>query len=240
MSAPRNIQIQTMLAFGRGERIVEMCEHKGVGHSDTLTDGACEAAAQALAQAYMQARGRVQHFDVDKGLLIAGQSVPRFGGGEIIEPIKLIVCGRATLCPEAFDVGEVVIQAVADFLRRTVSVDPAASIQPYSKSFRLSKRGAPASRVPTIARMQSHCLMTPRLASGPHRTPDLNKQCYIWRKFYAQLRLNSNSLLQATILKLWACERMMNVDSRSRWRSLIATSTASRSTLLFGTKSWHI
>jgi len=32
-------------------RQVEVCEHKGVGHPDTLADGACEAAAVALARA---------------------------------------------------------------------------------------------------------------------------------------------------------------------------------------------
>jgi S-adenosylmethionine synthetase len=125
MSIARNIHIQAMPAPPRDEREVEMCEHKGIGHPDTLTDGACEAAAQALAQAYMRARGRVLHFNVDKGLLIAGQSAPCFGGGKIVEPIKLIVCGRAAPCPDAFDVGEVVVQAVRDFLRRTVNVAPA-------------------------------------------------------------------------------------------------------------------
>ena len=52
-------------------RAVEICEHKGIGHPDTLTDGACEAAAAALARAYREAFGRVLHFNVYKGLLIA-------------------------------------------------------------------------------------------------------------------------------------------------------------------------
>ena len=38
-------------------RAVEICEHKGIGHHDTLTDGAREAAAVALARAYRAARG---------------------------------------------------------------------------------------------------------------------------------------------------------------------------------------
>ena len=124
MSTRRNIHIEAVPAPHQGEQAVEMCEHKGVGHPDTLTDGACEAAAQALAQAYMEARGRVLHFNVDKGLLIAGQSAPSFGGGKIIEPIKLIVCGRAAPCPDAFDVGEVVVRAVNAFLQRTINVAP--------------------------------------------------------------------------------------------------------------------
>jgi S-adenosylmethionine synthetase len=51
-------------------RALEICEHNGIGHPDTLTDGACEAAAVALARAYREAFGRVLHFNVDKGLLI--------------------------------------------------------------------------------------------------------------------------------------------------------------------------
>jgi S-adenosylmethionine synthetase len=100
-----------------------MCEHKGIGHPDTLTDGACEAAACALATAYEDACGRVLHFNLDKGLLVAGRSVPRFGGGVISEPIKLIICGRATRCEGRFDVSDVVVAAVNDFLRRSIRVD---------------------------------------------------------------------------------------------------------------------
>lgn len=78
------------------ERDFELCEHKGVGHPDSIADGACEAAAVALAGAHLAHVRRVGHFNVDKGLLIAGRSRVRFGGGEIIEPMRLIVCGRAT------------------------------------------------------------------------------------------------------------------------------------------------
>jgi S-adenosylmethionine synthetase len=101
-------------------RRVEMCEHKGVGHPDTLTDGACEAAAVALAGAYRAAFGEVLHFNVDKGLLVGGRSVPRFGGGRIVEPAKLIVCGRAANPAGKLDLEGIVIAAVREHLQRTV------------------------------------------------------------------------------------------------------------------------
>jgi S-adenosylmethionine synthetase len=101
-------------------RPVEICEHKGVGHPDTLTDGACEAAAVALARAYLSAFGQVLHFNVDKGLLIAGQSEPRFGGGRIVEPIKLIVCGRASNPDGKLDIEGIVTNAVREHLKRSV------------------------------------------------------------------------------------------------------------------------
>lgn len=76
-------------------RHVEVCEHKGIGHPDTITDAVCEAVACALARAYRDCYGRVLHFNVDKGLLVAGRAEPRFGGGRLVAPAKLIVCGRA-------------------------------------------------------------------------------------------------------------------------------------------------
>lgn len=95
MRDERLIRIHASSSRSFAERPFEACEHKGIGHPDTLTDGTCEAAAVALAQAYRATYGRVLHFNLDKGLLVAGRSAPRFGGGAITEPIKLIVCGRA-------------------------------------------------------------------------------------------------------------------------------------------------
>ena len=103
-----------------GERAVEICEHKGAGHPDTLTDGACEAAACALAREYQRVYGRILHFNVDKGLLVAGQSRPQFGGGQILRRMKLIVCGRAARPDAHFDVPAIVTDAVRQFLRGTV------------------------------------------------------------------------------------------------------------------------
>lgn len=60
---------------------VEMCEHKGIGHPDSLCDGVAQAVSLALNRAYLQAYGRIQHYNVDKALLIGGQSQPHFGGG---------------------------------------------------------------------------------------------------------------------------------------------------------------
>ena len=101
-------------------RPTEMCEHKGIGHPDTITDGTCETAAQALAQAYRRTCGRVLHFNVDKGLLVAGRSEPRFGGGRVVEPAKLIVCGRASNPGGRLDVPSIVISAAERWLHQNI------------------------------------------------------------------------------------------------------------------------
>lgn len=102
------------------KRKAEMCEHKGIGHPDTIADMVCEAAGHALALEYERAFGRVLHFNVDKGLLIAGQSEPRFGGGRICEPIRLIICGRASDPDDWFDIQNVVINAGRQVLERNL------------------------------------------------------------------------------------------------------------------------
>lgn len=102
------------------DRITEICEHKGVGHPDTIADSVCEAAALALARMYWQSFGRVLHFNVDKGLLVAGASKPRFGGGRIAARPKLIICGRAASPGGRLDVAAIVRAAATDHLKRNL------------------------------------------------------------------------------------------------------------------------
>ena len=100
-------------------RRLEICEHKGVGHPDSLTDGACEAAAVALASAYRDAFGSPRHFNVDKGLLLAGRSAPRFGGGEVLQPARLVICGRAADSGGRFDAGQQAAEAARSYVAGT-------------------------------------------------------------------------------------------------------------------------
>ncbi|MFW9845577.1 MAG: methionine adenosyltransferase [Candidatus Thorarchaeota archaeon] len=77
------------------DRKVEIVERKGKGHPDTLCDKAAEELSVRLSEYYLETFGRVQHHNVDKVLLVGGQSNARFGGGDVIEPIYLLLSGRA-------------------------------------------------------------------------------------------------------------------------------------------------
>lgn len=112
----RNIIVTPFSCIPVEQREVEMCEHKGIGHPDTLADGVCEAASRALSLAYLKTYGRILHHNLDKGLLAAGRSTPRFGGGTIEEKARLIICGRATRPEPAFDVQAIVSKAARDYL----------------------------------------------------------------------------------------------------------------------------
>ena len=64
----------------------EVVERKGLGHPDTLADGISEAISRSLCEFYLDEFGQILHHNVDKVLIIAGKSAPRFAGGTILKP----------------------------------------------------------------------------------------------------------------------------------------------------------
>lgn len=75
---------------------VEVVERKGLGHPDSVCDAIAEAFGTALSRAYVERFGRVLHHNVDKVLLVGGESAPAFGGGRVLRPMVLHLAGRAT------------------------------------------------------------------------------------------------------------------------------------------------
>ncbi len=88
--------IVSPLAMRHDDPVAEVVEHKGIGHPDTICDALAEAFGVALGQYYVEHFGRPLHFNVDKALLVAGASSPAYGGGRVIEPMQMILGGRAT------------------------------------------------------------------------------------------------------------------------------------------------
>jgi S-adenosylmethionine synthetase len=74
----------------------EIVEIKGRGHPDTICDSICEQVSDDLLKLYETQCGRPLHYNVDKALLIGGKSSTRFGGGAIVESVKLYLGDRAT------------------------------------------------------------------------------------------------------------------------------------------------
>lgn len=79
-----------------GQQMVELVERKGVGHPDSICDAIMEAVSLALSRAYIEQAGRVLHHNIDKGLLVAGQTTPALGGGTVNSPMRIIFGDRAT------------------------------------------------------------------------------------------------------------------------------------------------
>jgi len=121
------ITIEAQRHPSASQRRVEYVERKGIGHPDTICDAVMESVSVALCSAYREACGRVLHHNVDKGLLVAGQSSPRLGGGTIDAPMRLIFSDRATTEVEGrrIPVGEIAEAAAKTWMRSHLRfVDP--------------------------------------------------------------------------------------------------------------------
>jgi S-adenosylmethionine synthetase len=106
------------------KRLVEIVERKGQGHPDYIADGISEWVSRYLSKFYMEQFGVILHHNVDKTLVVGGQATPRFGGGEVLQPIYILVSGRATYEVRTKDgvvkipLGPVVIQAARDWIKQ--------------------------------------------------------------------------------------------------------------------------
>ena len=114
----------------------EMVERKGKGHPDSVADECAEEISRRLSKYYQANFGQVLHHNVDKLALIGGVASPEFGGGEIIEPMKILAIGRATdqvVVGEKLrkiPVGMISIKSCRDIIKKTFrAVDPDLDVQ---------------------------------------------------------------------------------------------------------------
>ncbi len=80
------------------QRKTELVERKGLGHPDSISDGIAESVSQALSREYRDRFGTILHHNTDEVQLVAGEANPDIDSeeGEIIEPIYILLTGRAT------------------------------------------------------------------------------------------------------------------------------------------------
>jgi S-adenosylmethionine synthetase len=102
----RNINIQKITQTPIEARDCEIIERKGRGHPDYIADSISEVVSTALCKYYTKTFGVIFHHNVDKALVVGGRANPFFGGGEVCEPIHLIVAGRAVI--EILEGGKVI------------------------------------------------------------------------------------------------------------------------------------
>jgi S-adenosylmethionine synthetase len=90
-----DVVVERLTGSAAADAPLEVVERKGPGHPDTLCDRAAEEVCRALCGIYEARFGAILHHNVDKCALVGGRAAPRFGGGAVIEPIRLLVIGRA-------------------------------------------------------------------------------------------------------------------------------------------------
>jgi S-adenosylmethionine synthetase len=112
------INIEAYKGKSISEHSVEIVERKGTGHPDFICDSVMEAISIALSAAYLREFGAVLHHNIDKGLLVAGRVEKRFGGGEVVEPMELIIGDRATFSAggKAVPVADIAVAAAKEWL----------------------------------------------------------------------------------------------------------------------------
>ncbi len=101
---------------------VEIVERKGQGHPDYLCDKAAEEMSIAISKWYIENTGRILHHNLDKAVLAGGQSDARIGHGEILEPIYLLLVGRAVgvnskINGRFLPIGKLVIETTKNWLQ---------------------------------------------------------------------------------------------------------------------------
>ncbi|MHA1530504.1 MAG: methionine adenosyltransferase [Candidatus Heimdallarchaeota archaeon] len=102
---------------------VEIVERKGQGHPDYLCDKAAEEMSIAISKWYIENTGRILHHNLDKAILAGGQSDARIGYGEILEPIYLLIVGRAVgvnakINGKFLPIGKLVIETTKNWLEK--------------------------------------------------------------------------------------------------------------------------
>jgi len=111
---------------------IEIVERKGLGHPDSICDALADTLSVALSRFYLERFGTILHHNVDKALLRGGAARPRFGGGEVLQPIELYLAGRATAEVGGVHVPleELALETSRDWLKRHIRhLDPARHVR---------------------------------------------------------------------------------------------------------------
>ena len=106
---------------------LELVERKGTGHPDSMCDGIMEQISVSLCREYLATFGRILHHNVDKGLLVAGCTHPRLGGGTVEEPMRFVFGDRATAeyRGKSIDIGAIAEESAKSWLKEHLRfVDP--------------------------------------------------------------------------------------------------------------------
>ncbi|MFN3739853.1 MAG: methionine adenosyltransferase [Thermodesulfovibrionales bacterium] len=104
------------------EQSVEIVERKGRGHPDYICDSIMEAISVELSKVYLEKFGDILHHNIDKGLLAAGKTIKRFGGGKVIKPMELTIGDRATFIAggKKIPVSEIAVETAKKWLKKNL------------------------------------------------------------------------------------------------------------------------
>jgi S-adenosylmethionine synthetase len=123
----RNIIVEDLKQTPLEKQCVEIVERKGLGHPDYMCDAVMDNISIGLSKEYLEKTGSILHHNVDKSLLVAGETEPKFNGGIVKQPMLFVFGDRAT---SEFDsvkinVGEIAINVAKEWFKKNIRfIDP--------------------------------------------------------------------------------------------------------------------
>ncbi|KXB02156.1 S-adenosylmethionine synthetase [candidate division MSBL1 archaeon SCGC-AAA261D19] len=118
----KNVVVERMKQPAMDECNIEIVERKGIGHPDTLADGISEAISRALCSEYRKQFDDILHHNTDKVTIVGGSAKPEFSGGEVLEPIFILLAGRGTskVGDRSIPVNEIAKAAAKEYLEEVM------------------------------------------------------------------------------------------------------------------------
>jgi len=125
--AMRNILVEDLKQTPLEKQRIEIVERKGLGHPDYICDAVMDHISIQLSKEYLEKTGSILHHNVDKSLLVAGETEPRFGGGIVKQPMLFVFGDRATsqFNDTKIDVDEIAIKVAKEWFGKNMRfIDP--------------------------------------------------------------------------------------------------------------------
>ncbi len=91
----RRIVVEKLEQTPKEDQQIELVERKAIGHPDSIADGLSETVSRSLSRMYMEKYGKILHHNTDETQIVGGQAHAEFGGGLVLEPIYILLVGRA-------------------------------------------------------------------------------------------------------------------------------------------------
>jgi S-adenosylmethionine synthetase len=118
----RNIIVEDLKQTPLEKQRVEIVERKGLGHPDYICDAVMDNISIGLSREYLEKAGSILHHNVDKALLVAGETEPRFNGGIVKQPMLFVFGDRATseFNGTKINVGEIAINVAKEWFKKNM------------------------------------------------------------------------------------------------------------------------
>jgi S-adenosylmethionine synthetase len=123
----RNIIVEDFKQTPLEKQRIEIVERKGRGHPDYICDAVADQISINLCKEYLKKAGTILHHNVDKSLLVAGETALKFNGGTVKQPILFVLGDRATSVVDGqkIDVQEIAIKSAKNWLKKNMRfIDP--------------------------------------------------------------------------------------------------------------------